>query len=99
VLQHGSIRLEPDPAVAAAAVGLGRGATSLLELGVATTTARKTLALALPAALGRLLGVRFEADALQSDERRAAEERALWLQRDPLGRRAAGTLSASRARC
>ena len=54
---------------------------------------------ALPAALGRLLGVRFEADALQSDERRAAEERALRLQRDPLGRRAAGTLSASRARC
>jgi lipoate-protein ligase A len=98
VLQHGSIRLEPDPAVAAAAVGLGRGATSLLELGVATATARKTLALALPAALGRLLGVRFEADALQSEERRAAEERALWLQRDPLGRRAAGTLSASRAR-
>jgi len=98
VLQHGSIRLEPDPAEAAAAVGLGRGATSLLELGVAADSARKALAVGLPAALGRLLGVRFEMDALQSDERRAVEDRALWLQRDPLGRRATGTLSASRAR-
>ena len=99
VLQHGSLRLEPDPAAAAAAVGVGRGATSLLELGVPAACARNALALGLPAALGRLLGVRFEAEALQSDERRAAEERALRLQRDPLGRRAAGTLSASRARC
>lgn len=99
VLQHGSIRLAPDPAAAAAAVGLGRGATSLQELGVAFASAREALTLGLPAALERLLGVRFEADGLQFEERRAAEESALRLQRDPLGRRAAGTLSASRARC
>jgi lipoate-protein ligase A len=98
VLQHGSIRLEPDSAAAAAAVGLGGGATSLRELGVPADIARDVLGHALPTALGRLLGVRFVADALQSEERRAAEERALRLRRDPLRRRAAGSLSASRER-
>ena len=82
-----------------AAVGLGRGATSLAELGVPAAAARKALALGLPAALGRLLGIRFAQEPLQPGERRAAEQSALRLQRDPLGRRAVATLSASRARC
>jgi len=96
VLQHGSIRVEPNPAVAAAAVGLGRGATSLRELGVPAERAREILGDALPAALGRLLEVEFVADALRAEERRAAEEGALRLRRDPLRRRAARSFSASR---
>ena len=61
VLQHGSIRLEPDPAAAAAAVGLGPGATSLRELGVSGEVTWDVLGNALSAALGRLLGVRLMA--------------------------------------
>ncbi len=96
VLQHGSIRVEPDPVSAAEAVGLGRGATSLRELGVSADRARDVLGQALPMALGKLLGVRLVADALGSEERRAAEEAALQIRRDPLQRRNAGTRSASR---
>ncbi len=96
VLQHGSIRIEPDPAAAAAAVGLGRGATTLRELGVSADTSRDVLLHALPSALGRLLDVGLTPDSLQSGERRAAEERAMWLRRDPLRRRAVESLSASR---
>lgn len=84
VLQHGSIRLEPDPAEVARAVGLGPGATSLQELGVSAETARNVLFRALPSALGQILGVDFVADALQSEERHAVERRASSLRRDPL---------------
>jgi lipoyl(octanoyl) transferase len=84
VLQHGSIRVEPDPVAVARAVGLGPGATSLRELGVSADTARNVLRRALPAALGQILGVDLVADALQSEERHAVESRASSLQRDPL---------------
>jgi len=92
VLQHGSIRLEADPPAAAAAVGLGRCATSLHELGVPADAAREGLIRGLPAALGRLLGVRFEAFALDPAAQRAAAAQARTLEREPLGRRTAGTL-------
>jgi lipoate-protein ligase A len=92
VLQHGSIRLEADPPAAAAAVGLGRFATSLQELGVPADAAREGLVRELPAALGRLLGVGFENTELDPAARRSAEAQARILERDPLGRRTAGTL-------
>jgi lipoate-protein ligase A len=97
VLQHGSIRLEDDPPAAAAAVGLGRGATSLRALGVPVDAARVGLIRELPAALARLLGVGYEAFALDPAAERAAAALARDLERDPLDRRAADSLSASRA--
>jgi lipoate-protein ligase A len=87
VLQHGSLRLAPDPARAAAAVGLGRGATSLAELGIPEAQARAALVASLPAALGRLLGAEFEAGGLGAAERDAVHAQASRVQRDPLGRR------------
>jgi lipoate-protein ligase A len=91
VLQHGSIRLEPDPPTTAA-VGLGRLATSLQELGVPADAAREGLVRGLPTALGRFLGVRFDPIALDPGARRSVEAQARILERDPLGRRTAGTL-------
>lgn len=84
VLQHGSIRIEPDPVAFARAVGLGPGAISLQQLGVSADRARDVLGRALPAALGQLLGVDFVACSLQSEERNAADNRATSLRHDPL---------------
>jgi lipoate-protein ligase A len=94
VLQHGSIRLAPDPDAAARAVGLGGAATSLAELGIGVAHARSALAAALPVALQDLLGSKLEIGSLDPRERRAAHARARMLQRDPLAPRSA---SASRA--
>jgi lipoate-protein ligase A len=95
VLQHGSIRLAPDPAQAAHAAGLGKGATSLLELGIDVARARTALAGALPLALAELLAAKPEPAPLTPRERAAARARARSLQRSPLGGRG---VSASRAR-
>jgi lipoate-protein ligase A len=94
VLQHGSIRLAPDPAAAAQAAGLGAAATSLAELGLGVAHARSALAAALPVALQDLLGAKLEPGSLEGPERRAARARARALERDPLASRSA---SASRA--
>lgn len=92
VLQHGSIRLAPDPAAAAAAARLGSGATSLGELGVAPGAARRALVAELPTALARLLGAAVEPAALTASERAAARARAGRMRREPLARRSARAL-------
>jgi lipoyl(octanoyl) transferase len=88
LLQHGSIRLAPDPPPAARIAGIGLGATSLAELGVAPGAARRTLAEALPKALGERLGVAFSPGSLAASERERAHRLAAALRRDPLARRA-----------
>ena len=75
MLQHGSIRFEPDPEWASRAVASARGgATSLRELGVAQSLdeVRQACAEALRLALG---GV-FEAGGLTDREQRCALESA-----------------------
>lgn len=95
VLQHGSIRLAPDPAAAARLVRTGAGATSLAELGLAPGTARLALARALPRALAERLGRGpLPHAALREDERRAVRARAAALRLEPLAKR---SLEASRA--
>lgn len=94
VLQHGSIRLRPDPPEAARVAGLGAGATTLAELGIDPEAGLSGLRAALPRALAERLGVEIAPATLDPAERRAARARALALRRDPLARRA---LAASRA--
>jgi lipoate-protein ligase A len=94
VLQHGSIRLAPDPPRARAAAGLGAGATSLAELGVAD---RAALARALPRALASRLGATLAPGRLSGAERRAALRRAATLRREPLARRGTDAPLGSRA--
>ncbi|MDH3519763.1 MAG: hypothetical protein OEM49_04840 [Myxococcales bacterium] len=80
VLQHGSIRVRPDPCVAARAAGQVSGAaTSLRELGVSTSDA--ALREVCAACLGAALGASFESGHLAEGERRQAREAAR--QRDP----------------
>jgi lipoate-protein ligase A len=75
VLQHGSLRLAPDPPAAAAAAGSVPGAaTSLEELGV--RLAEDALRQALAAAFARELGTRLIPGALTADERALAKRRA-----------------------
>jgi lipoate-protein ligase A len=70
VLQHGSLRLAPDPPGARAAAGLaGDAATSLAELGFALGAERVREALV--AAFARVLDLRFETASL--GERELAE--------------------------
>lgn len=95
LLQHGSIRLAPDPAAAARLVQVGAGATSLAELGVAPRAGRAAIEQALPRALAARLGRDpLPRGALCEDERRAARARAATLRLDPLAKR---SLEASRA--
>jgi lipoate-protein ligase A len=71
VLQHGSLRLGPDPRRAREAAGLlPDGATSLAELGHAIEAARVREALA--EAFADVLGVRLEPGALDDRERARA---------------------------
>ena len=74
ILQHGSIRLTPDPLKARRASSLsGAGATSLAELGV--TSDPGVLQAACVAAFEQALGG-FEVSALTAEDRAAADERA-----------------------
>ncbi len=73
-LQHGSIRLQPDPVEATRAAGLGSGgATSLAEQG--HPIAPDTLGDALARAFARVLGVELERSALADEERVLATAR------------------------
>ena len=95
VLQHGSIRLAPDPAQAARLARVGAGATSLAELGFAAGAGRTAIERALPRALAARLGREpLPRGVLRDDERRAARVRAATLRLDPLLKR---SLEASRA--
>jgi lipoate-protein ligase A len=74
VLQHGSLRVAPDPPEARRASGLAAtGATSLRELGLAPTdeALRDALALGFEA----VFGVRLERSGLAPEERRFAARR------------------------
>jgi lipoate-protein ligase A len=74
ILQHGSIRLAPDPEAARRATGLGgEAATSLAELGVVCDAGRVGAALA--EALAERLGAALEPDSLDPVERRLASVR------------------------
>jgi len=74
ILQHGSIRMTPDPADARRASALsGVGATSLAELGVNPDP--EVLRVACEGAFGRALGS-LEASALTADDLAVAAERA-----------------------
>jgi lipoate-protein ligase A len=96
VLQHGSIRVYPDPAPLRAAAGLDAGvATSLRELGCEHS--RETLEEACVAAFSRVLEVRFESDSLEAGEERMARERAATRRGDPLAVPAFAPRETSRA--
>ena len=74
VLQHGSIRLAPDPPEVARVVGFAPGvATSLTELGMRVE--REDLQEALKAAFRKALGSSLEESILSASERRSAERR------------------------
>jgi lipoate-protein ligase A len=74
VLQHGSIRLAPDPVEAIRAVGFAPGAaTSLTELGM--RVGRKEVEEALTVAFGGALDAPLEESALTASEHRSAERR------------------------
>jgi len=83
VLQHGSIRVYPDPALLRAAAGLAAGvATSLQELGCGHS--HETLQEACVAAFSRVLEVRLEPGSLEPEEERIARERAAAHREDPI---------------
>jgi hypothetical protein len=74
VLQHGSIRLAPDPPEVTRAVGFAPGvATSLAELGM--WVRREEVQEALSAAFQSVLGTSLEESVLSACERRSAERR------------------------
>jgi lipoate-protein ligase A len=74
VLQHGSIRLDPDPPEAIRAVGFAPGvATSLAELGVRVS--RADVQNALTVAFQSVLGASLEESVLSASERLSAERR------------------------
>jgi lipoate-protein ligase A len=74
VLQHGSIRLTPDPPAVTRAVGFAPGvATSLAELGIRVQ--REKLQEALTAAFRKALESPLEECVLSASERRSAEQR------------------------
>lgn len=83
VLQHGSIRLAPDPPAASAAAGLDPdAATSLAELGCDASL--EALVEACVRAFADRLGARLETGALTPAEEAAARERTRAHPRDPL---------------
>ncbi len=95
LLQHGSLRLEPDPPAARRASGLGAaGATSLRELGLAVDA--QALRESLARAFELVLGVRLEPAELTRDELRFAASRGRnplpnhLLPRSPAGARSQG---------
>jgi lipoate-protein ligase A len=74
VLQHGSVRLTPDPPEVTSAVGFAPGvATSLAELGMRVR--REEVQEALTAAFRSVLDTSLEESALSASERLAAERR------------------------
>lgn len=74
VLQHGSIRLGPDPPEAVGAAGFAPGvATSLAELGLRVS--RADLQSALIAAFRSVLGASLEESVMSASERLSAERR------------------------
>jgi lipoate-protein ligase A len=74
ILQHGSIRLTPDPEATRRATGLaGEGATSLAELGAVCDPERVGAALA--EAFAARLGTPLEPGRLDPEERRRASLR------------------------
>jgi lipoate-protein ligase A len=74
ILQHGSLRLRPDPPRASRAVGLAPGSgTSLAELGWSLDP--ETVVEALIAGLGEALGARFQPGSLTPAELRHASRR------------------------
>jgi lipoate-protein ligase A len=80
ILQHGSIRLAPDPPEAQRASSLsGAGATSLMELGV--NSAPEVLRTACVEAFERVLGS-LEAGVLTAEDRAGADERVRNHRRD-----------------
>lgn len=84
-LQHGSLRLRPDPASAARAVGLaGPGATSLAEAGY--TVSVEDLRAALIESFAAVLGASLTPGALAQRERDSAERRVEQHERDLLAR-------------
>jgi lipoate-protein ligase A len=84
VLQHGSIRLFPDPPALRAAAGLAAGvATSVEELGFAHSP--QALAAACVTAFSRPLGAEFARGELDAGERRIASKRVARCRADPLG--------------
>ncbi|MCG8588650.1 MAG: hypothetical protein MJE66_05100 [Proteobacteria bacterium] len=76
LLQHGSIRLTPDPPAAAAAVGVGAGATSLSQEGAPSDPARVRDACL--AAFESELGAQWEPEVLPEAIRAAAHQRPVW---------------------
>ena len=83
VLQHGSIRVSPDPAPVHAAAGLAAGvATSLRELTFEHSP--ETLAEACVAAFSRVLGLPFEPGSLEAGEEKIARERVFAHRLDPV---------------
>jgi len=85
VLQHGSIRLAPDPLEAALAAGLAPGvATSLAELGVRAP--REEVQEALTMAFRSALGTSLEESVLSARERLSAGRR-VEIHRRELGER------------
>lgn len=96
VLQHGSIRIAPDPAHAARLARVAIGATSLVELGFAAVAGRAGLERALPQALAARLGRDpLPRGVLRDDERRDARARAARLRLEPLARRSLEASSAT----
>ncbi len=83
VLQHGSMRLCPDPAPIRRAAGLDAGvATSLQELAFEHST--RTLEEACVAGFSRVLDARFESGSLTAAEERIARERTVAHRGDPI---------------
>ncbi|MBW2420252.1 MAG: lipoate--protein ligase family protein [Deltaproteobacteria bacterium] len=74
LLQHGSLRLEPDEAAVAASAGLGRnGATSLREVGCGVS--EEALRAACVEAFAQVLDAELAPDQLTRDELECAERR------------------------
>ena len=73
-LQHGSLRLEPDPPAAARATGLAPGrATSLAETGYRGGPDR--VGAAIERAIAEVLGADLQPSTLSPEERKAARQR------------------------
>lgn len=83
VLQHGSIRLRPDPPSAVLAAGLSQGAaTSLVELGCSADKCE--IGSRLARALARRLGLPLQSDEASRAEREYARARMCSHSSDPL---------------
>ncbi|HXV36239.1 MAG TPA: hypothetical protein VEC18_03770, partial [Myxococcota bacterium] len=82
ILQHGSIRLVPDPAALQRACAIdGRRSTSIEELGASADA--EALEAACVASFREILGGRFALGELSADERSQADARVRRHARDP----------------